>query len=117
MADARFAKPLDRDLILRLAREHEALITIEEGAIGGFGSHVGQLAGRGWRLRHAASGSARWCCPIPSSTRPAPPTCMPPRGSRLPISRHGFWHSWGLGRCATSAPDRAIMARSKGVSR
>ena len=43
VADARFAKPLDRDLILELAREHEALITIEEGAIGGFGSHVAQL--------------------------------------------------------------------------
>jgi 1-deoxy-D-xylulose-5-phosphate synthase len=43
VADARFAKPLDADLILRLAREHEALITIEEGAIGGFGSHVSQL--------------------------------------------------------------------------
>ncbi|MBO9466323.1 1-deoxy-D-xylulose-5-phosphate synthase [Tropicibacter sp. R15_0] len=43
VADARFAKPLDRDLILSLAREHEALITIEEGAVGGFGSHVGQL--------------------------------------------------------------------------
>lgn len=43
IADARFAKPLDRDLILRLANDHEALITIEEGAIGGFGSHVAQL--------------------------------------------------------------------------
>ena len=43
VADARFAKPLDRDLILRLVREHEALITIEEGAVGGFGSHVAQL--------------------------------------------------------------------------
>ncbi len=43
VADARFAKPLDRDLVLRLAREHEALITIEEGAIGGFGSHVAHL--------------------------------------------------------------------------
>ncbi|MBM9594538.1 1-deoxy-D-xylulose-5-phosphate synthase [Roseitranquillus sediminis] len=43
VADARFAKPLDRDLILNLARHHEALITIEEGAIGGFGSHVAQL--------------------------------------------------------------------------
>ncbi|MCC0063373.1 MAG: 1-deoxy-D-xylulose-5-phosphate synthase [Defluviimonas sp.] len=43
VADARFAKPLDRDLILRLAREHEALITIEEGAVGGFGSQVAQL--------------------------------------------------------------------------
>jgi len=40
VADARFAKPLDVDLILRLAREHEVLITIEEGSIGGFGSYV-----------------------------------------------------------------------------
>jgi 1-deoxy-D-xylulose-5-phosphate synthase len=40
VADARFSKPLDRDLILRLAREHEAIITIEEGARGGFGAHV-----------------------------------------------------------------------------
>lgn len=43
IADARFAKPLDRDLILKLASTHEALITIEEGAVGGFGSHVAQL--------------------------------------------------------------------------
>ncbi len=43
IADARFAKPLDRDMILELAANHEALITIEEGAIGGFGSHVAQL--------------------------------------------------------------------------
>jgi 1-deoxy-D-xylulose-5-phosphate synthase len=43
VADARFCKPLDEDLVLRLAREHEVLITIEEGAIGGFGSHVLQL--------------------------------------------------------------------------
>ncbi|MCR9275223.1 MULTISPECIES: 1-deoxy-D-xylulose-5-phosphate synthase [Mameliella] len=43
VADARFAKPLDRDLILGLARDHDALITIEEGAVGGFGSHVAQL--------------------------------------------------------------------------
>jgi 1-deoxy-D-xylulose-5-phosphate synthase len=40
VADARFMKPLDLDMILRLAREHEVFITIEEGAIGGFGSHV-----------------------------------------------------------------------------
>ncbi len=43
VVDARFAKPLDADLILRLAREHEALITVEEGAVGGFGSHVSHL--------------------------------------------------------------------------
>jgi len=42
VADARFAKPLDTDLVLRLAREHEVLITIEEGAIGGFGTYVMQ---------------------------------------------------------------------------
>jgi 1-deoxy-D-xylulose-5-phosphate synthase len=42
VADARFAKPLDNDLIELLCLEHEALITIEEGAIGGFGSHVAQ---------------------------------------------------------------------------
>jgi len=41
--DARFAKPLDEELILRLAREHEALITIEEGAMGGFGGFVLQM--------------------------------------------------------------------------
>jgi 1-deoxy-D-xylulose-5-phosphate synthase len=43
IADARFAKPLDRDMVLALAADHEALITVEEGAIGGFGSHVAQL--------------------------------------------------------------------------
>src|SRR3981189_1183971 len=53
IADARFMKPLDSDLVLKLAREHEILLTIEEGAIGGFGSHVMQtlaeagLAARG----------------------------------------------------------------------
>ncbi len=40
VVDARFMKPLDEQLILRLAREHEILLTLEEGAIGGFGSHV-----------------------------------------------------------------------------
>ncbi|HEY4981632.1 MAG TPA: 1-deoxy-D-xylulose-5-phosphate synthase, partial [Pseudolabrys sp.] len=40
VADARFAKPLDTDLVLRLAREHEVLVTIEEGSVGGFGSYV-----------------------------------------------------------------------------
>jgi 1-deoxy-D-xylulose-5-phosphate synthase len=40
VADARFAKPLDTELVLRLAREHEVLVTIEEGSVGGFGSYV-----------------------------------------------------------------------------
>ena len=57
VADARFAKPLDVDLIAQLAREHEILITIEEGSIGGFGSHVQQeltergLLDRGLKVR------------------------------------------------------------------
>jgi len=57
VADARFVKPLDTDLILRLVAEHEAILTIEEGAIGGFGSHVAQFLAesgvfdRGFRFR------------------------------------------------------------------
>ena len=48
VADARFAKPLDTALVERLAREHEVLVTVEEGSVGGFGSHVMQhLATRG----------------------------------------------------------------------
>ena len=43
IADARFMKPLDQEMILKLARDHEILITIEEGSIGGFGSHVMQF--------------------------------------------------------------------------
>ena len=43
IADARFAKPLDRELILALSESHDILVTIEEGAVGGFGSHVMQL--------------------------------------------------------------------------
>ncbi|HEV2509545.1 1-deoxy-D-xylulose-5-phosphate synthase [Bosea sp. (in: a-proteobacteria)] len=46
VADARFAKPLDEDMILRLTREHEVLVTVEEGSVGGFGSHVLQLLAR-----------------------------------------------------------------------
>jgi 1-deoxy-D-xylulose-5-phosphate synthase len=40
VADARFAKPLDVDLIRQLARHHEVLVTVEEGSTGGFGAHV-----------------------------------------------------------------------------
>jgi 1-deoxy-D-xylulose-5-phosphate synthase len=57
VADARFAKPLDLDLITRLAREHEVLVTVEEGSIGGFGTYVLQalaeqgLLDQGLRIR------------------------------------------------------------------
>ena len=50
VADARFAKPLDKKLILQLADEHEVLITIEEGSIGGFGSFVLHELAKGGRL-------------------------------------------------------------------
>ncbi|MBV9349086.1 MAG: 1-deoxy-D-xylulose-5-phosphate synthase [Pseudolabrys sp.] len=57
VADARFAKPLDTDLVLRLAREHEVLLTVEEGSTGGFGAYVLQALAdhgaldRGLRVR------------------------------------------------------------------
>jgi 1-deoxy-D-xylulose-5-phosphate synthase len=57
VADARFVKPLDHDLITRLATEHDMLVTIEEGSVGGFGSQVAQilanqgLLDRGLKLR------------------------------------------------------------------
>jgi 1-deoxy-D-xylulose-5-phosphate synthase len=62
VADARFAKPLDTDLVLRLAREHEVLITVEEGSIGGFGSYVLQTL-----AEHAAleSGTKVRCMVLP----------------------------------------------------
>ena len=60
VADARFAKPLDEDLVRRLATEHEVLVTVEEGSVGGFGSHVLQflatagLLDRGLKVRPMA---------------------------------------------------------------
>ncbi len=60
VADARFAKPLDRDLLGRLARSHEMLVTVEEGAVGGFGSQVlhamaeDGLLDRGLKIRSLA---------------------------------------------------------------
>ena len=52
VVDARFAKPLDEDLILRLAREHEVLVTVEEGARGGFGAFVLHLLAERGVLDH-----------------------------------------------------------------
>jgi 1-deoxy-D-xylulose-5-phosphate synthase len=52
VADARFAKPLDRDLVRRLAREHEVLLTVEEGAIGGFATQVMTLLAEEGLLDH-----------------------------------------------------------------
>jgi 1-deoxy-D-xylulose-5-phosphate synthase len=70
VADARFMKPLDRVLVLDLARNHEVLLTVEEGAIGGFGSHVLHclaetgVLDQGLRL-------PVWCCGRIHRPRPA----------------------------------------------
>ena len=77
VADARFAKPLDRDLVLRLAREHEALITIEEGAVGGFGSHVAQR-----RAREPVFGEMQLCA-IQDLVAQIHPFTGPPRLASL----------------------------------
>jgi len=52
VADARFAKPLDTELVRRLAREHEVLITVEEGSVGGFAAHVLQYLASAGLLDH-----------------------------------------------------------------
>ncbi|KAG9457529.1 hypothetical protein H6P81_002037 [Aristolochia fimbriata] len=56
VADARFCKPLDQALVRRLAKSHEVLITVEEGSIGGFGSHVAQFMA----LDGLLDGSVKW---------------------------------------------------------
>lgn len=56
VADARFCKPLDGDLIRKLARDHEVLISVEEGSIGGFGSHVGHFLS----LNGLLDGNLKW---------------------------------------------------------
>ncbi|XP_028787122.1 probable 1-deoxy-D-xylulose-5-phosphate synthase 2, chloroplastic [Neltuma alba] len=56
VADARFCKPLDRGLMTELAKQHEILITVEEGAIGGFGSHVSHFLG----LNGLLDGNLKW---------------------------------------------------------
>ena len=86
VADARFAKPLDRDLLARLVADHEVLVTVEEGAIGGFGSQVLQAlaeAGLLDRGKHqgADDGAAR---PLPRPGQARPALCQ----GRARPSRH-----------------------------
>ena len=81
VADARFAKPLDRELTLRLAREHELLIPIEYGAIGRFGSQVTQLPSDAGALNGPDLRSATWCYRTSLSITTARRRCMPRPGS------------------------------------
>ncbi len=97
IADARFMKPLDIDLVLKLAREHEILLTIEEGSIGGFGSHVMQtLAEHGMLdggVRIARDGAARRV-PRPRlagrDVRPRRARCQGHRRQGVRDPRQGF---------------------------
>jgi 1-deoxy-D-xylulose-5-phosphate synthase len=78
LADARFAKPLDTALVDALMAGHRALITVEQGAMLGFGGLVlHHLAARGSST--GAARCARCTCPTASSTRQARRTCMPMR--------------------------------------
>ena len=100
VADARFAKPLDQDLILRLAREHEVMITVEEGSVGGFGTYVLHLlAERGFST--AGSRFGPLSCPTSFSTRTSLIACMPCR------ARHGRHHSRGVRRTGKGLGARA----------
>ena len=89
VADARFAKPLDEDLIRRLARSHEVLITVEEGAIGGFASHVLHFLATRRPARQRPEGAAAGACPTSSPTRPSPKRCMPMPASTRRHRAHG----------------------------
>ena len=108
VADARFAKPLDLDLVGRLAREHEVLITIEEGSIGGFGSFVlhaladAGLLDKGLKVRAMVSPRTS------SSTRTSRPRCTPaPASTPTPSSPRCSRRSAGRTRSARRAPDLA----------
>ena len=86
VADARFAKPLDTDLIRRLAQNHEVLITVEEGSVGGFGAFVLQYLAERGPARPRPEGARRWCCPTSSSTTTSPRRCTSWPASTRPAS-------------------------------
>ena len=81
VADARFAKPLDTDLVRRLAREHEVLITIEEGSVGGFASHV---------LQHLATAGPARPRPEGPADDPARPLHRPRLAGRASTTQAGL---------------------------
>ena len=84
VADARFAKPLDTDLIRRLVQNHEVLITIEEGVGRRLRLVRAAIPGRRGPARPRPEGAARWCCPTSSSTTTSPRRCTRPAGLNAP---------------------------------
>ena len=104
VADARFMKPLDRELVADLAKSHEVLVTIEEGSVGGFGSHVLQylseagLLDRGLKIRSM-------CLPDEFIEQDAPSKMY----ERAGLSATGIVHTVlaALGRGSVAAGNRA----------
>ena len=93
VADARFAKPLDTDLIDRLVREHEVVITIEEGSIGGFGSHVLHHLATTGQLDHGLKIRPMVLPDVSSSTIRRLRSTTPP-GSTPATSSRPRWPRW-----------------------
>ena len=95
VADARFAKPLDEALIARLASEHEVLITVEEGAIGGFGGFVLQHLAMTGRLDAGLKIRTFTAFLMSSSIRTSLKRCTSRRGFRRGILRLRRSRRWG----------------------
>ncbi|MBI3275329.1 MAG: 1-deoxy-D-xylulose-5-phosphate synthase [Methylocystis sp.] len=123
VADARFAKPIDRELVRRLAAHHEVLVTIEEGSIGGFGSQVFQALSEDGALDGACGRFKFRSMILPDvyiSTRTCSnllmlsvtfPAATPADAPAIPSRRHG-------GRCATAhRPGRGRAKRARNGGR
>ncbi len=108
VADARFAKPLDAALIEQLARHHEVLITIEEGAVGGFGgggaAAPGLARAAGRRPEVPADGAAR---PLPRPRQPAPASSPTPASPHSDIVATAL-AALGVGRSAAESRHRPM---------
>ena len=103
VADARFAKPLDTDLIRRLANSHEVLITVEEGSVGGFGAHVLQLLAKAGALDHG----------LRIRTLTLPDTFIDHDKPEVMYARAGL-AAPGIVEAALSALGREISANARG---
>ena len=112
VADARFAKPIDEKLIRRLASEHEVLITVEEGAVGGFAAQVMQFLAMARVARCRAQDPARWSCRTASSTTTSP-KCNTPRPASMPSI--SWPRRWPLS--AETRPRRRRAPRSRDIFR
>ena len=111
VADARFAKPLDRELILKLAATHKLLITIEEGAAGGFGAHVLTLLSEAGALEQRAQGSHNDAAGQIPGSRQARAHVRRRRARRQGHCRQGDRGAWGC-RASRLEPLRVSQSSS-----